>query len=217
VPAKPLEKPIPDDTVRPMSASSALIEAIHSAPQSDTERLQATVNANTGYGEGLTVGMPNRGEVPLSGLIDHDYVAEQHTSIFADAEKWLKDPLPEGAMVCFPAIEGKTANKTFAMERRGYYRRVTADMLRDDIDVPIYTHKSAVGEFICVYDVCMMIMPADVARKLRSFPRQGALLRAAHGAAFKEFAGRTRDLTGGAARAQMTATTDDGRTTTFEE
>ena len=162
------------------------------------------------------VSLPNRGMARLADLIDHDYVAEDHRSIFADAHKYIKDPKP-GALYCWPAIQGKAANQTFAMERMGYYRRVEASELRDDIDIPIYTHKTATGEYICCYDVCLMEQPAEVVRKLREHPKQGAILRTAQAAAYGDFAARTRDLTGGAARASMTVSSDDGRTVEFQD
>jgi len=219
---KAVEKPIEADA--PQNGAPKSLSASFGTAVSQSDRIKAAEEAarhNQSVTSQLidgnaTVAMPGVRLERLADLIDHDYVAEDHTSIFADAEKYLKNPKP-GAVYCFPAIEGKAANKTFAMIRRGYYRAVTQDELRDDVEAPFYTHKTPAGEFVCVYDVCFCEMTEQADKKLRQHPRQQALIRTAQAQGFKDFAGRARDLSGGAVQASMDITPDGGAAVHLEE
>lgn len=151
---------------------------------------------------------PNGSFARLVDVIDHDYVAENQTVIFSDLSRWLKVPLRDGAMLCFPA---KDDARTYGRERSGEYRRVAWDEFREDCPHPLTTHQGPGGEYVCVYDLICMEMPPEVVKRKHRWPQQGARLRTARGIPFKNMQGQVEDFAGaGMVRTEMDIKTDDG-------
>lgn len=145
------------------------------------------------------VPMPGGTIARLADIIDHDYVPEDHTSIFNSVEQYLKHPMP-GAQYCWAA---KDDPNTYGRERRKEYRRVGYDEIREDCALPLTTHMGPTGEYCCVYDLVLMEMPPEVVKKKRRWPAQGALLRTVRGVPFQKMKDHVTDFSGGAVRAEM--------------
>lgn len=200
-------------TANPDSIAGAFLGG--AAAGADAERLQAMqrqrLSTETTGGD-VMVPMPGATLARLADIIDHDYIAEDHTSIFHDIEKYLKSPLP-GAQYCWAA---KDDPNTYGRERRKEYRRVEYNEIVDNCPLPLTTHVGPTGEYCCVYDLVLMEMPPDVVRKKRRWPAQGALLRTVRGVPFKQMKDGLTDMTGGAVRSEMEITPEGGDTIRLE-
>lgn len=176
------------------------------------QRISKERQAFEGVDADQVVPLPGGTMARLADIIDHDYTAEDHTSIFNDVEQYLLNPTP-GAQYCWAA---KDDPNTYGRERRKEYRRVDYTELRDDISLPLTTHVGPTGEYCCVYDLVLMEMPPDVVRKKRRWPAQAALLRTVRGVPFKQMKEGLSDMTGGGVRAEMDVTPEGGATAHFE-
>lgn len=185
------------------------------AAAADAERLQQMTQQRKSV-EGMSadalVPMPGATLARLADIIDHDYIPEDHTSIFNGVEQWLKAPLP-GAQYCWAA---KDDPNTYGRERRKEYRRVEYVEIIDNCPLPLTTHVGPTGEYTCVYDLVLMEMPPDVVRQKRRWPAQGALLRTVRGVPFKTMKEGLADMTGGGVHAQMEITPEGGDTIRLE-
>lgn len=185
------------------------------AAAADTERLQAMTKQRQsveGVAAEALVPMPGATLARLADIIDHDYIPEDHTSIFNAVEQYIKAPLP-GAQYCWAA---KDDPNTYGRERRKEYRRVEYVEIIDNCPLPLTTHVGPTGEYCCVYDLVLMEMPPDIVRKKRRWPAQGALLRTVRGVPFKTMKDGLADMTGGAVRSEMEITPEGGESIHLE-
>ena len=199
-------------TAKDSIAASFLAGAQEAAESEQLQRITEQRRSYEGVAADQLVPMPGATLARLADIIDHDYMPEDHTSIFSAVEAYLKSPTP-GAQYCWAA---KDDPNTFGRERRKEYRRVDYSELRDDCPLPLTTHVGPAGEYVCVYDLLLMEMPPDVVRKKRKWPAQGALLRTVRGVPFKTMKEGLHDMTGGGVNASMDITPEGGETIHLE-
>lgn len=168
---------------------------------------QAQIASREPVNEGEVV-FPNGRRVKISDLnIDMEYMAGDHTSIFADTARFLKNPIP-GAMYVWAKKDDPAA---LAKVRGHLYRRVELDELKEDIDLPISviesvtTHKTAgKKEYVAMYDVQLMEVLPEAVKRLYKLPAAQAVMKQAGNVPFRQLSERVKDLTGGRASVEMT-------------
>jgi hypothetical protein len=163
---------------------------------------QIANRAEPGY-----VVFPNGRKVKISDLnLDHEYLAGDHKSIFADTAKYMKDPLP-GAMYVWAKKDDPLAA---AKVRSHLYRRVELDELKDDIDLPIsqyelVTHKNAGKKaYAQMFDVQLMEVTPEAVKRLYKLPAAQAIMKQAGGAPFERLKDQVKELTRGQASVEYT-------------
>lgn len=197
-------------TIAKDSVAGAFLSGAAEAEQ--LQRITEERRSVEGMSGDALVPMPGATLARLADIIDHDYIPEDHTSIFSSIVDYLEHPTP-GADYCWAA---KDDPNTYGRERRKEYRRVEYAEIRGDCPLPLTTHVGPTGEYCCVYDLVLMEMPPDVVRKKRRWPAQGALLRTVRGVPFKTMKSGLQDITGGAVHAQMDITPEGGDTIHIE-
>lgn len=163
---------------------------------------------------------PNGQKVHLAQILDHDYIAEDHSSIYADSDKYLIAPNPD----CMYVWAAKTDAKLFARIRSGSYRPVGTDELKDDCDLPVtthtvpgITHKVEVPDgkggtqvieeprrLVACYDVLLMEVSPRAVKSLYKWPSFQAMLRTKQNLPFEKFKKRVEAVSGGFASAELT-------------
>ena len=153
--------------------------------------------------EAYTV-LPGGRRAAISQFIDHDYIPGEHSSIFADATKFMKEVKPG----CKYVWAAKHDPGTFAKVRAQMYRPVQKDEIRDDTATPIETHKMAGKEYVGVYDVILMEVPERAVKQLYQWPEAQAVMKTAQGTAFQNLKGRLEGETGGKVTAESSFSID---------
>lgn len=151
---------------------------------------------------------PNGRKVKVADLnLDHEYLSGDHSSIFADTSKFLKNPMP-GAMYVWAKANDPRA---LAKVRAHQYRRVELDELLDDIDLPISavealtTHKNAgAKKYVQMFDVQLMEVPPEAVKRLYKLPAAHAIMKAAGNLPFDALKNRVEELTRGQATVEVT-------------
>lgn len=163
---------------------------------------------------------PNGQKVHLAQILDHDYIAEDHSSIYADSDKYLIAPNPD----CMYVWAAKNDAKLFARIRSGSYRPVGTDELKDDCDLPVtthtvpgITHKVEVPDgkgsyqtieeprrLVACYDVLLMEVQPKAVKALYKWPSFQAMLRTKQNLPFERFKKRVEDESKGYASATLT-------------
>jgi hypothetical protein len=163
---------------------------------------QINQKAEDGY-----VVFPNGRKVRISDLnLDHEYLSGDHSSIFADTAKFLKDPMP-GAMYVWAKKDDPQAA---AKVRSHLYRRVELDELKDDIDLPIAqyeltTHKNAGKKaYAQMFDVQLMEVTPEAVKRLYKLPAAQAIMKQAGHAPFNALREQVKEMTKGQASVEMT-------------
>jgi hypothetical protein len=155
-----------------------------------------------------TIMNPNGQQVRLTQFIDHDYFAEDHTSIFAkDPGEYMKEPSAD-CMYVWPA---KSDPQLFARVRAGSYRPVGTDELRDDCALPVTTHTvpgianedGSPKRLVAVYDLCLMEVQPKAVKKLYKWPAFEAALRTKQNLPFEKLRQDIERLSRGTATAVM--------------
>jgi hypothetical protein len=157
-----------------------------------------------------TVAFPNGRIVRVEDLdIDHEYLAGNYTSIFADTAKYLKNPLP-GAMYVWAKKDDPNA---LAKVRSHLYRRVELDELVDDCDLPVSmlegqestttapqkpnTHPTAGKKnYVVMYDVQLMEVRPEAVKRLYGLPAIQAKAKMLANMPLQQLKGQVEDLTG---------------------
>ena len=163
---------------------------------------------------------PNGQKVSLTQILDHDYIAENHSSIYAESEKYLIAPNPD----CMYVWAAKNDAKLFGRIRSGAYRPVGTDELRDDCDLPVtthtvpgITHKVEIpdGEggtriieeprrLVACYDVLLMEVQPRAVKQLYKWPTFQAMLKTKQNLPFEKFRKRVEQESKGYASAELT-------------
>lgn len=169
----------PDETPGPaMAGSFGLGSMGEQSVQSIAAQRQQSIDAvNAADGKGYVVN-PNGTVVPIETYLEHLYVASDHSSIFADPARFMKEPKKD----CMYVWASKGDPKMFGRIRSHRYRPVTADELRDDTDLPIETHTvSGDTKFVACYDVVLMEVPPQAVKELfKAREAQAAMRTATH-------------------------------------
>ena len=162
---------------------------------------------------------PNGQKVHLAQILDHDYIAEDHSSIYAESDKYLIAPNPD----CMYVWAAKTDAKLFARIRSGAYRAVGTDELKDDCDLPVTTHTvpgithkvevpDGKGGFqvieesrrlVACYDVLLMEVQPRAVKSLYKWPSFQAMLRTKQNLPFEKFRRRVEEISKGYASATL--------------
>lgn len=156
------------------------------------------------------IAMPN-GEY---GFLDEDeewlgsnsYLAAKHQSLFADPINLLLDPKPGYKYVWAAkyAPKGDKANaQTVANIRAHRYECVTAEMLKDDIEIPIENHKIAGNDCMGIVDVLLMAVTPDAQRIMYKWRTFEAKRRTNRWQSYGTFNERIRSATRGQAFAEV--------------
>lgn len=140
----------------------------------------------------------------LQQYLDHTYYAEDHSSIFADPAKYMKEVKPD-CMYVWASIKDP---KTFGKKRSGLYRAVLAEEIRDDTELPIETHTIAGEQYVGCWDVVLFEVPADAVKRLYKWREAQAVLRTAHNLPFEKLKKRIEQESGGAATAEVSIKVD---------
>jgi hypothetical protein len=157
--------------------------------------------------------------VKLSTFVDHEYLAEDHTSIFAkDPATYLREPDPD-CMYVWPA---KADPHLFARIRGGSYRPVSTGELRDDCALPVTTHtvagivhdepqpdgsvKAVPTSMVAVYDLVLMEVSPQAVKRFYRWPQYQAALRTAQNLPFEQLRQQIEQESRGRATAAMTRT-----------
>lgn len=176
---------------------------------------------------------PNGEKVHIAQFMDHEYIAEDHHSIFADPpETYLVAPNPD----CMYVWADKKDPKLFARIRSGGYRPVGTDELRDDTDLPVTTHtvpgithkvevpyKAEVPDgkggttvieevrlveeprrLVACYDVVLMEVQPSAVKRWYKWPAFQAMLRTKGNLPFQALKKRIEQESHGYATAEMT-------------
>ncbi len=134
---------------------------------------------------------PNGGQVSLRQFLDHDYIAEDHSSIFArDPGTYIKEPDPD-AMYVWPA---KADAHLYAHIRSGRYIAVGFDELREDCELPVTTHTvpgivnddGLPTRLVAVYDLILMKVPPKAVKRLYRWHAYQALLKTKQNLPFEQ-------------------------------
>jgi hypothetical protein len=160
---------------------------------------------------------PNGQKVSLSAILDHDYIAEDHHSIFADEPStYLIAPNPD----CMYVWAAKGDAKLFARIRSGAYRPVGTDELRDDTALPVTTHTvpgithkvelpdgKVIEEprrLVACYDVVLMEVQPRAVKQFYKWPAFQAALRTRGNVPFERFKKKVEQDSRGYATAELT-------------
>lgn len=189
---------------RPKKAAEAYL------PTPETLSEQAARTANDAYksqreeAKGETVVLPGGRKASVSQFLDHKYHPGNHTSVFADAHKFMKVVNPNSRYVW----AAKSEPGTFAKIRSGKYRPVEKEEIRDDTDVPIETHKMAGKEYVAIYDVLLMEVPERAVYELFGYPEAQAVLKTVRNQAFDRFKTTVEGESGGTVTAESSFRVD---------
>lgn len=157
---------------------------------------------------------PNGQRVRLTEIVDHEYIAEVHSSIFAgDPAEYLEAPNPD----CMYAWPAKDDPHLFARVRDGSYRFVETKELRADCKLPVATHTvpgitakdpdtgvETPRRLVAVYDLVLVeVQPRAVKRLYKAHAFQAAM-RTKMNMPFEALRKRVEKESGGYATATMT-------------
>lgn len=151
---------------------------------------------------------PNGRRMKVSDLnLDHEYLSGDHSSIFADTAKYLRDPIPGAMYVWAKANDPNALSKV----RQHLYRRVELDELKDDVDLPISaveqlsTHKTAGQKhYVQMYDVQLMEVPPEAVKRLYKLPAAQAIMKAAGNLPFDQLKRQMGEMSKGGVQLEYT-------------
>lgn len=160
---------------------------------------QHTADAQRAEMSGLEIVNPNGARVPVAQFIDHLYLQEDHTSMFADVHKYMKDPKAD----CMYVWAAQKDPNTFGKIRSHAYRPVQMDEIRDDTPLPVETHVISGEKYVAVYDLILMEVPPGAVKRLYKTREAQAAIRTAQNLPFKNLKQRIEQESGGYATAEL--------------
>lgn len=207
------------------SLSQQAVESANRHIDARMEELRTEVDRKLGMGgqpqlDDVIIN-PNGQQVHIAQFADNDFIAEDHSSMFAtDPNTYLVAPNPE----CLYVWPAKNDPRLFARLRAGQYRPVETSELREDCILPITTHtvpgitkivKNEDGtetemprRLVACYDVILMEVQPRAVKQLYRWPAFQAALRTRAQLPFQQLKKRLEEGTGGKVTAQMTMRSD---------
>jgi hypothetical protein len=180
-----------------MSAKKTRIDL----PASTNEQVQSLVRRNEAVGPEVRVALPNGQFANISDLIDVNARPGNHTAIFSDTARFLKNPGP-GCIYAW--VNVKKSAEILGKVRSRMYRIVEIDELKDDEDIPITTHKMGGQQFVIVYDVALVEVQPRAIPELYKWRETLAIQKTVRNAAFEHLRNTVRNATEGRATAELT-------------
>jgi hypothetical protein len=133
---------------------------------------------------GQRVSLPNGKFANLEDLIDVEMRPGNHTAIFSDTARFLKNPSP-GCMYAWVDCSKKNEAAIMGKVRSKMYRIVTADEFDETADVPIATHKMAGQDCVVVYDVVLVEIQPRAIKELYKYREAMAIRKTIRNEAFE--------------------------------
>lgn len=133
---------------------------------------------------GVRVPLPNGKFANLEDVVDVEMRPGNHTAIFSDTARFLKEPTP-GCMYAWVDCSKKNEAMIAGKIRSRMYRLVTADEFDDTADVPIATHKMAGQDCVVVYDVVLVEVQPRAVKEMYRYREAQAIRRTIRNEAFE--------------------------------
>jgi hypothetical protein len=146
----------------------------------------------------IRVPLPNGRFASYDSLVDQTYIPENHTSIFADPKKFMKNPRPD----CMYAwVDYKKEAAIMAKIRSGAYRPVLMEEMSLDSDIPMSahkmgSHKGASLDMVLVYDVALVEVQPRAVAEMYKWREKLAIDRTVNNVSFQQFRDRMNQVAG---------------------
>lgn len=163
-------------------------------------RKQNAANKTTG---GTRVALPNGRFADYNSLVDQTYIPQDHTSIFADPKKFMKNPRPD---CMYSWVDFKKEAAVMGKIRSGAYRPVEIDEVIDDTDIPLFTQKMTGLDLVAVYDVALMEVQPRAVAEMYKWREKLAIDRTVNNVTFQQFKSNIERMTNGGAIADCEVT-----------
>lgn len=160
-------------------------------------------NAANKTTQGTRVALPNGRFADYNSLVDQTYIPQDHTSIFADPKKFMKNPRPD---CIYSWVDYKKEASVMGKIRSGAYRPVELDEVYDDKDMPIFTHKMPGTDVVAVYDVALMEVQPRAVAEMYKWREKLAIDRTVNNIPFQQFQSNLARMTNGGAIAECEVT-----------
>jgi hypothetical protein len=168
------------------------------------ELMAAKQNAANKPSSGKRVALPNGRFADYASLVDQTYIPQDHTSIFADPKKFMKNPRPD---CMYSWVDYKKEAAVMGKIRSGAYRPVELEECFDDKDIPLFTHTMP-GKIsvVCVYDVALMEVQPRAVAEMYKWREKLAIDRTVNNVTFEQFRSTLERMTNGGAVADCEIT-----------
>lgn len=157
---------------------------------------------HSGIPSGQRVPLPNGQFANIEDLIDVEMRPGNHTAIFSDTAKFLKNPTP-GCMYAWVDASKKNEASIMGKVRSKMYRIVTADEFDESLDIPIATHKMSGQDCVVVYDVVLVEIQPRAIPELYKYREAMAIRKTIRNEAFELLKNKVRSQTNGRATAEL--------------
>lgn len=158
------------------------------------ELMSAKQNAVNSPVAGLKIALPNGRFADYNSLVDQTYIPQDHTSIFADPKKFMKNPRPD---CMYSWVDYKKEASVMGKIRSGAYRPVEIDEVIDDSDIPLFTQKMTGLDLVAVYDVALMEVQPRAVAEMYKWREKLAIDRTVSNMPFQQFKNNLERMTHG--------------------
>jgi len=141
-------------------------------------------NAANQTNQGKRVALPNGRFADYNSLVDQTYIPTDHTSIFADPKKFMKNPRPD---CMYSWVDFKKEAAIMGKIRSGAYRPVEEEEMLDDKDIPMMSHKMCGLALVTVYDVALMEVQPRAVAEMYKWREKLAIDRTVNNVSFAQF------------------------------
>ena len=148
------------------------------------EVMSSKINKANQTNSGTRVALPNGRFADYNNLVDQTYIPQDHTSIFADPKKFMRNPRPD---CMYSWVDYKKEASVMGKIRSGAYRPVLIDEVIDDTDIPLYTQKMTGLDLVAVYDVALMEVQPRAVAEMYKWREKLAIDRTVNNVSFQQF------------------------------
>ena len=160
---------------------------------SNAERMSNTLNDANKASKTRKIPLPNGKFADYSSLVDQTYIAQDHSSIFADPKKFMKNPRSD---CVYAWVDYKKEAAVMGKIRSGAYRPVELEEVYDDKDIPLFTHKLTGLNVVAVYDVALMEVQPRAVAEMYKWREKLAIDRTVNNVTFQQFQSNLQRMTG---------------------
>lgn len=183
-----------------MAAKGSKTEPIYAPPVTTESLIEEQIERKATQSNPTRVPLPNGKFALVDDLVDLTANVESHAHIFANTEKYLKEPSP-GCMYAW--VNYKKQGEIMGKVRNGSYRVVDPEEFLDDNSMPLTTHKIGPHAAALVYDVvCVEVQPRAIAG-LYKWKEKVAIQKTVRNEAFAALQTKVSQGTNGAVTASM--------------
>jgi len=160
---------------------------------SNAERMSNSLNQANAQKKPRQIPLPNGKFADYNSLVDQTYIPQDHTSIFADPKKFMKNPRPD---CIYSWVDYKKEAAVMGKIRSGAYRPVELEEVYDDKDIPLFTHKLTGLNVVAVYDVALMEVQPRAVAEMYKWREKLAIDRTVNNTSFAQFQNNLQRMAG---------------------